>query len=1094
MGPVSLVGMAVLVALVPVVQGITNTLGRLRTGRAKCTDARIECTNALLQGIQVCKLNHYEPHYQERLLAIRNEEWQWLVKETAVWATTLSVSKLSAAFAAAATFTTYVLVDDSHVLTAPKSFATFLLLAALRFPINYAGRFLGRYAQAKSSLTRIAAFLSSQSTWSNDATTRNQLAATGGPPLVVKQASFVVGNNSTHGSAAAFSSHGGDSMHSSIHSEPKTTSFVVSTFDFTVHKGEVLACCGPVGSGKSTLLQGLLGHLPAASETNMVDKRGSIAWVPQSPFILNTTVRDNILFGRPFLPQVYYAVVEACCLGPDLKSLGSTGDLTEIGERGKLPPCSSGQKQRISLARAAYGQPDLILLDDPLSALDAGTAKKVFSNLIRGPAAFLKDSAVILVTHASHFLNRVDQIAVIVEGRNKFLGSWNQLVEFQAPDEATQRAIDHIRLSIQEAHSDDEQPEHRKDPSAPKDATKKLALMTVEEREHGLSSSKTWLLWFKYAGGVSFFAIMVVLLTVDRLFYFGQEFWVARWTDAAEGPISFLGIQFDAQTEGRPAQFKFLAAYAIILLTALLANLARSEWTVAGGSRAAKNVFNAMLIRVLGAPLSFFETTPMGRLLNRFTYDMEICDFVLSQNMSLLLVATSSYVSGMLVMVGILPILSFSVFPVTIIYIGLLWYYRRTGTDLQRLDALARSPIQSMMTEGMDGVSTIRILQKESFFLEKYQRAVDRSTSSLLNFVSAQRWLGCRIEMMAAITVFIPALFICSWNDYLQLRSGIVGLLIVGSLNFTLALSYLVDYFAEAESAITAIERVDAMAKVPQEKPFVTDQSIALKESWPSSGHLKFDKVSMRYRPGLPLALNGLSFEIPSGKSCGIVGRTGAGKSSLTVAIFRLVELESGRIFLDGVDLGTLGLADVRGRPNGMAIIPQDPFLAGSTIRECLDPFSQSTDSEITSALEAVRLRQSEGDIATSFELESPIQEGGSNLSVGERQLLNLARALLTKPKVLVLDEATASIDGATDALIQEMLRTRFPGTTLLTVAHRLNTIMDNDFVLVMHHGRAAEFGAPCDLLLAKDGLFSELVDATGAPSAIALRAMAQRK
>ena len=516
-----------------------------------------------------------------------------------------------------------------------------------------------------------------------------------------------------------------------------------------------------------------------------------------------------------------------------------------------------------------YGQPDLILLDDPFSALDAGTAKIVFRNLIRGPNAFLKDSAVILVTHASYFLNRVDQIVVIVEGCRKFVGSWNQLSDFQTRDEMTLRTIDDIRLSIQETRCGDGQHEHREDRAYSPDATKETTLMTVEEREHGLSSWKTWLLWFKYAGGVSFSLIMAVLLTMDRLFYFGQEFWVARWTDAAKGPVTFLGIYFDAQTEGLQAQYKFLAAYAIILAMALLANLARSEWNVAGGSRAAKNVFHAMLIRVLGAPLSFFETTPIGRLLNRFTYDTEIVDFVLSQNMSLLLVATSSYVSGILVMVGILPILAFSVSPVTIIYVWLLWYYRRTGTDLQ-------PPIQSMMNEGMDGVSTIQILGKELFFLEKYQRAVDRSTASLLNFLTVQRWLGCRIEMMAANTVFIPALLVCSMNDYLQLRSGLVGLLIVGSLNFTLALSFLVDFFAEAESAITAIERVDAMAKVPQEKPFETDQSITLEASWPSSGDIKFDGVSMRYRPGLPLALNGLTFEIPSGKSCGIVGRTGA--------------------------------------------------------------------------------------------------------------------------------------------------------------------------------------------------------------------------
>lgn len=294
------------------------------------------------------------------------------------------------------------------------------------------------------------------------------------------------------------------------------------------------------------------------------------------------------------------------------------------------------------------------------------------------------------------------------------------------------------------------------------------------------------------------------------------------------------------------------------------------------------------------------------------------------------------------------------------------------------------------------------------------------------------------------------------------------------------------DFFSEAESAITGIERVDAMSRLPMERDMETDKAMALPQSWPEKGYLEFDNVCLRYRPGLPLALNKLSFAIPAGKSCGVVGRTGAGKSSLTVALFRLVEIESGRISLDGQNLSEIGLSDVRGRPNGLSIIPQDPFLAGANLHEVIDPFGYATRGDVLEALKAVRLAREDD---SEFILEEVVEEGGANYSVGERQLLNLARALLSRPKVLVLDEATASVDGETDAFIQKMLRTRFRETTLLTIAHRLHTIMDYDYVLVMDAGRAVEFGSPSELLQ-KAGIFAELVDATGPEGSKALRAM----
>lgn len=406
----------------------------------------------------------------------------------------------------------------------------------------------------------------------------------------------------------------------------------------------------------------------------------------------------------------------------------------------------------------------------------------------------------------------------------------------------------------------------------------------------------------------------------------------------------------------------------------------------------------------------------------------------------------------------------------------------------QRSSYLQAIPL--LRTIGLEGSATIRAFRKEKVFGKIFAGNVDRNCGAMLNFIAAQRWLGLRIELLGAtISLAVTLIVVCA-SESLQIPVGLVGLLILWAVIFSAALNFFFLRLTESEARITSIERIQRTTALPQEAAWETDDSIHLDPSWPAKGELEFDNVCMRYRSGLPLALDSVSFRLAPGTRCGIVGRSGSGKTSLTASLFRLVEIESGRIVLDGVDLSKLGLSDVRGRPSGLRVIPQDPVLFAGTIRGCIDPLHNESDAKVLEALHAVNHRGAR-DRGMDV-LDDIVGEGGETFSAGERQLLCLARAILEEPRVLVLDEATASVDLTTDGLIQTMLRTRFKQTTMLTIAHRIDTIVHYDVVLVMHDGKVVEFGAPRDLLDNADSAFSGLVNATGAESAAELRRIAR--
>jgi len=1091
-GPSCLVGSFILVSLVPLSKKFSSLVIQIRRKRVAVADERVEIATAMLQGIKMTKLNNYEDKFEARVAEARQREVKLIQKEQFVWGITLFIIVITPVIATAATLITFVMVSERHVLMASNTFTILMLFNMIKFPINQAGQLLSKASLGIQAMQRIAHFMDREG-GKVDNTSKDSSCADDKIALEVKNGTFLVRGSDSFCATSSDVSTGSEEAGETI----CDGNFTLSDINFSVAKGEVLAVVGEVASGKSTLLQGLLGDIQTATNT-VVTKSGRVTFAGQTPFILSCTVRENILFGLSFDKDRYEKVLEACCLVPDLQ-MWPAGDLTEIGERGVT--MSGGQKQRVSIARAVYANPDVALFDDILSALDSGTSQKVFRNLFEdADNGLLNGCGVVLVTHAVHVLQRVSKILVLDEGKPIFFGTWDALQSYEPQNSLHKSKLHHMRSSLQSSRGEDnaEVPTDTKSATglvgtaitANDDDAIKGEIMTVEEREHGTSALGIWLLWFSYAGGVLFAIIQIVLMGCDRGSYVIIDWWLASWTSAENQSISVLGRQFPNQMDGRPAQLQYITVYAIIILVMSCFLFSRTQWAIRGGVRVCERMFSNMTHRVLHAPMSYFDTTPLGRILNRFTYDVEQVDITLSQFMSVLMIACSWLTAGLVVMITLVPYMAIINAFILCIYLLILRQYRWGATDLQRLDAVSRSPIQASLAEGLGGSTTIRAFQKNHHFLGVFQSYIDENSSAMLNFVASRRWLAVRLETLGSLVTLAACLFISSFNDHLALSPGLSGVLIIWASSFTITLGFLINSFSEVEAAITSIERMHNMEVLPQEKSMVTSEENEVDLSWPRKGLLEFNDVAMRYRPDLPLALDGLTFTLHHGQRCAVVGRTGAGKSTLTTALFRLVEIERGTISLDGIDLSTLGLSDVRGRHNGMFILPQDPVLFSGSIGSNLDPFSVHNDKDMVEALGLVCFPGANGK-RTDI-LQEKVEEGGANYSSGEKQLLCLARAMLAKPRLLVLDEATSAVDGTTDEFVQKMLRSQFRDTTLLTIAHRLNTVIDYDTVLVMDKGKVAEFGSPKSLLENEDGIFTAMVNATGLESAAALKKIAK--
>lgn len=1068
LGPSVLAGVAVMVLLIPINAFIAMKTRAFQVEQMQYKDSRIKLMNEILNGIKVLKLYAWEPSFAQKVLEIRSKELNVLRKSAYLNALSTFAWTSAPFLVALTTFAVYVSVDEKNILDAEKAFVSLSLFNILRFPLNMLPQVISNLAQASVSIKRIQNFLA------NDEL----------DPDAVNKDKTLPGNAIT--------------VHNGTFSWARSSEPVLDNINLLVPTGSLVAIVGHVGCGKSSLVSALLGETEKLEGD--VSIRGSVAYVPQQAWIQNSTLKDNILFGRPDSENNYKKVLEACALVTDLEVLPG-GDQTEIGEKGIN--LSGGQKQRVSLARAVYSNSDVYLLDDPLSAVDAHVAKHIFDNVI-GPDGLLRGKTRVLVTHGISFLPQVDHIVVIVDGRVSETGSYQELMKQNGAfaeflrnyafdddvEEEEPTILDEEEVLLAEEtlsnHTDlvDNEPianEARKkfirqisvlssdsEPTPHAMSTRRRVcerktsetaavkkppmekLIQTETTETG--RVKMTVFWqYTKAVGIPVSLFICFLYCCQNASAIGANVWLSDWTS----DTIINGTQQNTQMR--------VGVYAALgLLQGLLVMV--SSFTLAmAGIGAARKLHEALLDNKMHTPQSFYDTTPIGRIINRFSKDIYVIDEVIPPTILMFLATFFTSLSTMIVIVSSTPLFAVVIIPLAFVYVFVQRFYVATSRQLKRLESVSRSPIYSHFSETITGASIIRAYGRQTSFIQFSDNKVDENQKSYYPGIVSNRWLGIRVEFVGNCVVLFAALFAVIGRE--SLTPGLVGLSVSYALQVTMSLNWMVRMTSDLETNIVAVERVKEYSETETEAPWTIDDKKP-EEGWPSKGEVELSNYSIRYRPGLDLVLKNLSLKVKGGEKVGIVGRTGAGKSSMTLCLFRILEAAEGIITIDGVNIAEIGLHDLRSM---LTIIPQDPVLFSGTLRMNLDPFDKYSEDEIWKALELSNLKKFVSSQTEKLDYECA--EGGENLSVGQRQLVCLARALLRKTRILILDEATAAIDLETDDLIQMTIRTQFEDCTVLTIAHRLNTIMDYTRVLVLDKGRIAEFDTPTNLIASK-GIF----------------------
>lgn len=852
--------------------------------------------------------------------------------------------------------------------------------------------------------------------------------------------------------------------------------FSLHDINITINRTELVAIIGQVGSGKSSFLSGIAGDMRTTSGD--ISLGGSRAFCPQHAWIQNATLQENILFGKAMDEAWYSQVVHACALRPDFDILPA-GDQTEIGERGIN--LSGGQKQRVNLARAIHSNSDIILMDDPLSAVDAHVGRHIFENAICG---LLQGRCRVLATHQLHYLGRCDRIIMLDQGNIKAMGSFNDLSE-------NNHSFRELLSSVVQSNpmASEQMSQSSASKTTDEQPTSSLRLMQDEERA---ASSVPWSLYGDYvraAGSVWLFVPPIILLLLSQGANVTTGLWLSYWYvppfKKACPRLTFanprVSRRFDI-TRGR-----YVGIYVGLAISQLLLIFAFSWSLSILGTRSSRTLFDNAMRRILRAPASFFDTTPLGRITNRFSKDVEVLDNTITDALRQYMFTLAMITSIFTLFVVFFHYSGIALGPMLLLFLFAAAYYRSSAREIKRYEANLRSTMFARFSEAITGIPSIRAYGLQAHFTHVLRATVDDFNSAYYLTFANQRWLNTRLDIASNLLVLTTGILLVTLR--FSIHPSISGLVFSYMLAIVQMVQLLVRQMAEVENSMNSTERLNFYGTKLAQEP--SDKGTAsLDATWPAHGQISFTDVEMRYRDDLPLVLKGLNMSVAAGERAAIIGRTGAGKSSIANVLFRLTELSKGSITIDGIDISTLALHDLRSR---LSIVPQDPALFRGTVRSNLDPFNEHADLQLWSALRHVHLittttdtnhavaaAAAKGHSSTSgLHLDSSVEEDGINFSLGQRQLLALARVLVRDSNIVICDEATSSIDLEMDVRIQETIRSSFRGRTLLCIAHRLKTVVNYDRVCFMDVGQVAEMGTPIELW-GKDGLFKAMCERSG--------------
>ncbi|KAI2637307.1 metal resistance protein YCF1 [Xylaria nigripes] len=1086
-------GVGVMLIMIPVNGFIARFMKRLQKHQMNNKDARSRLIAEIVNNMKSIKLYAWSTAFMNKLNFVRNDlELKNLRKIGAgqafanfTWSTTPFLVSCS-------TFAIFVWTRDVPLST-EIVFPALTLFNLLTFPLSVLPMVITSIIEASVAVARLSEYLTAEEI--------QQDAVVIGPAAQEPGDDVVVIRNGTF----SWNRH-----------EAKN---VLKRINFTAHKGDLTCIVGRVGQGKSSLLQSILGDLWKTE--GEVTINGTVAYVAQQPWIMNATVKENIIFGHRYDSNFYEKTVKACALIDDFAQLPD-GDETVVGERGIS--LSGGQKARVALARAVYARADIYLLDDCLSAVDSHVARHIVENVL-GSKGLLGSKCRILATNAIAVLNDADFIYQIKDGEIVESGSFRQLMAMKGgiaelikgagqdsgpsssvasssgsgPDSSESETSTYIELDNRQDKEEIEEAQEglaelapiRTDPTSNvRNRRGSMATLrrasaasfrgprgklgdeedpstkTRQAKEHLEQGKVKWEVYLEYAKTSNLAAVGVYLFTLvaAQTAQIGGNVWLKDWAER-NGAVG-----------GNPDVGKYLGIYfAFGVGSAVLTVIQTLILWIFCSIEASRKLHERMATAIFRAPMSFFDTTPAGRILNRFSSDVYRLDEILARTFNMLFVNFARSGFTLIVISFSTPAFVALIIPLSALYYWVQRYYLRTSRELKRLDSVSRSPMYAHFQESLGGISTIRAYRQQQRFERENEWRVDSNLRAYFPSISANRWLAVRLEFLGAIIILGAAGFaIVSVTRRSGLSAGMVGLAMSYALQITTSLNWIVRQTVEVETNIVSVERILEYARLPSEAPEIIPRHRP-PVAWPANGAVQFRNYSARYREGLDLVLKNINLDIKSHEKIGVVGRTGAGKSSLTLSLFRLIEADAGQISIDDLDTSTIGLLDLRRR---LAIIPQDAALFEGTIRDNLDPGHVHDDTELWSVLDHARLKEHVASMEGG--LEARINEGGSNLSSGQRQLISLARAMLTPSNILVLDEATAAVDYETDAMLQTTLRSDiFAHRTIITVAHRINTILDSDRVVVLDKGEVVEFDTP-KALIQKRGIFYSLVKQSG--------------